>query len=72
MSSVCFFNVQASNLLQHVAVVLEISAIYLVYRDRKIFDADIGRHWGASMVVLLWPSRCINSQRNTWDADYGG
>ena len=52
MNCVWFFNEQASDLLQHVAVILEIIAIYLVFRDRKVYDADIGHHQRAAVSMF--------------------
>ena len=59
MSGVCFFNEQASDILQHVAVGLEMLAIYLVYRDYKMFGADIGRQWRVSVSPSgkAWPKK---------------
>lgn len=51
MNSVCFFNEQASNVLQHVAVVLEISAIWMVYIDRGIYVADMGLQQRSSLAL---------------------
>lgn len=43
MNDACFFNVEAANFLQHIAVVFEFAAIGLLYSDRKTYDSDIGR-----------------------------
>ncbi len=43
MIEACFFNQQWSDWLQHVAVVMELTAIGLVYRDYKMYRSDIGR-----------------------------
>ena len=57
MSDVCFFNDQASEVLQHVAVVLELSAMYLVYRDRRIYVSDTGRQFRASVAGVTMPKK---------------
>jgi len=51
MTESCFFNVETSNFLQHIAVFFEVVAIYLLYRDRRIFDSDKGRIARISMMT---------------------
>jgi len=43
MPNVCFFNQQVSEFLQHIAVIFEVSAIYLVWRDYKIRESDLSK-----------------------------
>jgi len=49
MTNVCFFNQQMSDCLQHIAVIFEVSAIYLVWRDYKIRGFDLSKKSRAAM-----------------------
>lgn len=53
MIDVCFFNQQASDVLQHIAVIFEVSAMYLVWRDYKIRESDLSRKGLGTMVAGL-------------------
>lgn len=59
MTDVCFFNQQVSDVLQHIAVTFEVSAMYLVWRDYKQRNSDIRRKdrvefvFGKPTVVLV-------------------
>jgi len=43
MTEVCFFNEQASNCLQHIAVFFEIGAMLLILRDYKLRESDLAK-----------------------------
>ena len=60
MTEVCFFNQQTSDVLQHIAVGLEVLAIYLVCRDygKREFDLAIkGRSAMLGMFSLPMPHK---------------
>ena len=49
MTNVCFFNQQVSEFLQHIAVIFEVSAMYLVWRDYKIRESDLSKKGRAAI-----------------------
>ena len=51
MGDACFFNEQTSDILQHIAVVMEIGAIWMVYRDRRTYELDIGIQQRSSLAL---------------------
>lgn len=53
MISECFFNQPASDFLQHLALVFEITAIWLVWRDYTIFRSDVARTGRMGMLTGL-------------------
>ena len=53
MTDMCFFNQQASDVLQHIAVFLEVSAICLVWRDYKIRESDLSKKGRGTMLAGL-------------------
>ncbi len=53
MTEVCFFNQQASDILQHIAVLFEVSAIFLVWRDYKIRESDLSATGARAMFTGL-------------------
>ena len=55
MTDVCFFNQQMADFLQHIAVFLEVSAVYLVYRDYKIRESDLAKKGRSAMAGLYTP-----------------
>ena len=56
MTEVCFFNQQASDVLQHIAVFFEVGAIFLVWRDYKIRESDLSKKGRGGMLTgLPWP-----------------
>jgi len=57
MTSACFFNQQASDCLQHVAIVFEVMAIVMLIRDRYLYKLDTGRQQRASGVGVTLPRK---------------
>ena len=55
MIDLCFFNQQWSDLLQHIAVIFEVSAIYLVWRDYKISESDLSKKGRAAIAGRYVP-----------------
>lgn len=53
MTIECFFSQQVSDVLQHIAVFFEVSAIYLVWKDYKNRESDIARKGRSAMVAGL-------------------
>ncbi len=51
--SICFFNQEASDLLQHIAICFEISAIYLIARDYKIRESDIQKKGRGTFIAHM-------------------
>ena len=51
--SECFFNQPVSDCLQHFALIFEVTAIWLVWRDYKIFRADVARTGRAASLTRM-------------------
>ena len=56
MTVECFFNQQASDALQHIAFFFEVGAIYLVWKDYKNRESDLGRKGRAAAVGNKYPN----------------
>ncbi len=48
-----FFNQQASDVLQHIAVFFEVGAIFLVWRDYKIRESDLSKKGRGTMIAHM-------------------
>jgi len=63
MTDMCFFNQQVSDMLQHIAVFLEVSAILLVWHNYKQRSSDISEMnrvegvFGKMTPVLVPPNK---------------
>lgn len=53
MISECFFNQQVSDYLQHIAIFFEVSAIFLVWRDFRMYESDVGATGRMTMMTGL-------------------
>ena len=53
MALECFFSQQVSDVMQHIAVFFEVSAIYLVWQDYKNRELDLAKKGRGAMLTGL-------------------
>jgi hypothetical protein len=49
----CFFNTKASDVLQHISILLEVSAFYLICKDYRTRERDLASKGRGTMVTGL-------------------